>query len=62
MGAIYFVNISHKILIYSKYTYSVTIISRSFMLTIILEYICNMVGHIHSKYRFVNFNVISYII
>jgi hypothetical protein len=62
MGAIYLVNIVYKILIYSKYTYSVTIILRPFMLIIIFEYICNMVVDIHSKYTFVNPNIPNYII
>jgi len=62
MGTIYLVNILHKSLIYSKYTLiSVTIISRPFMLIIILEYTCNMVGHIHSKYTFMNPNTPNYI-
>jgi hypothetical protein len=48
MGTIHFVNILHKILIYSKYTLIIaTIILRPFMLIIILEYACNMVVHIH---------------
>jgi hypothetical protein len=62
MGTIYLVNILRKILIYSKYTLiSVTIISRPFMLIIILEYTCNMVVHIHSKYTFINPNTPYYI-
>jgi hypothetical protein len=62
MGVIYLVNILHKILIYSKYTLiNVTIISRPFMLIIILEYTCNMVIHIYSKYTFINFNTPNYI-
>jgi len=62
MGAIYLVNILCKILIYEKYTLiSVTIISRPFMLIIILEYTCNMVVHIHSKYTFINRNIPNYI-
>jgi hypothetical protein len=61
MGAIYLVNILHIILIYSKYTYSITIILRPFILIIILEYICNMVVHIHLEYMFVNFNIPNYI-
>jgi len=57
MGIIYLTNILHKILIYSKYTlFSVTIISRPFMLTIIFEYTSNMVLHIKSKYTFINPN------
>jgi hypothetical protein len=63
MGKIYIVNILHKILIYSKYTLiNVTIILRSFMLIIILEYTCNMVVHIQSKYTFVNPNTPNYIL
>jgi len=62
MGTIYLTNILHKILIYSKYTlFSVTIISRPFILIIILEYTFNMVVHIYSKYTFINFNTPSYI-
>jgi hypothetical protein len=62
MGTTYLVNILHKILIYSKYTLiNVTIIPRPFMLIIILEYTCNMVVHIHSKYTFINFNTFLYI-
>jgi hypothetical protein len=62
MGTIYLVNILHKIFKYSKYTLiSVTIISRPFMLIIILEYTCNMVVHIHSKYIFINPNTPNYI-
>jgi hypothetical protein len=62
MGTIYLVNILHKILIYSKYTLiNVTIISRPFMLIIILEYTCNMVVHIHSKYTFINPKIPNYI-
>jgi hypothetical protein len=53
MGIIYLANILHKSLIYSKYTlFSVTIISRPFMLIIKLEYTYNMVVHINSKYTF----------
>jgi len=49
MGTIYLVNILHKILIYPKYTLcSVTIISRPFMLIIILEihkiHLCIFIG------------------
>jgi len=64
MGTIYLANILHKILIYSKYTlFSVTIISRPFMLIIImLEYTFNMVVHINSKYTFINHNTPNYII
>jgi len=62
MGIIYLVNILLKILIYSKYTLiSVTIISRPFMLIIIFEYTCNMVVHVHSKYKFINFNTPNYV-
>jgi len=62
MGIIYLVNILHKILIYSKYPLiSVAIISKPFMLIIILEYTCNMVVHIHSKYTFINPNTPNYI-
>jgi len=62
MGTIYLANILHKILIYPKYTlFSVTIISMSFMLTIILEYTSNMVVHINSKYKFTNPNTPNYI-
>jgi len=44
MGTIYLV-------IYSKYkTISVMIISKPFMLIILLEYTCNMVVHIHFKF------------
>jgi len=57
MGTIYLVKILHKILILSKYTLiHVTIILRPFMLIIILEYICNMIVHIHSKYTFISPN------
>jgi hypothetical protein len=62
MGTIYLVNVLHKILIYSKYTLiNVTITSRPIMLIIILEYTCNMVVHIHSKYTFINPNTHNYI-
>jgi hypothetical protein len=45
----------HKILIFSKYTlFSVTIISRPFILIIILDYTSNMVVHINSKYTFIH--------
>jgi hypothetical protein len=54
MGRIYLINILHWISIYSKYTPNVTIILKWFMLIIILEYTCNMVVHVHSKYTFVN--------
>jgi hypothetical protein len=63
MGIIYLVNILHKILMYSKYTLiNLTIISRPFMLIIIFEYTCNMVVHIHSKYKFINLNTPNNII
>jgi hypothetical protein len=63
MGTIYLINILHKILIYSKYTLTnVTIILRPFMVIIFLEYTCNMVVHIHSKYTFINLNTPNYII
>jgi hypothetical protein len=62
MGIIYLTNISHKILIYSKYTlFNVTIISKPFMLIIIFEYTYNMVVHINSKYTFINPNPPNYI-
>jgi len=62
MGTIYLINILHKILIYSKYTLiSVTIILKPFMLIILLEYTCNMVVHIPSKYTFINLNTPDYI-
>jgi len=62
MGTMYLVNILHKILIYSKYTLiNVTIILRLFMLIILLEYTCNMVVQIHSKYIFININIPNYI-
>jgi hypothetical protein len=32
------------------------------MLIIILEYTCNMVVHIHSKYTFINPNTFNYIL
>jgi hypothetical protein len=61
MGIIYLTNILHKILIYSKYkTFNVTIISRPFMLIIVLEYTFNMVVHINSKYTFINPNTPNY--
>jgi hypothetical protein len=45
----------HKIVIYSKYTISVTIILRPFMqIIIIIEYKYKLVIPIHSKYIFVN--------
>jgi hypothetical protein len=62
MGTIYLAKILHKFLIYLKYTlFSVTIISRPFMLIIIFEYKSNMVVHIHSKYTFINLNTPNYI-
>jgi len=61
MGAIYLVNILHKIYKYSKYISKVTIILRPFMIIIILEYMCNMVIHTQSKYTFVNPNIPNYI-
>jgi hypothetical protein len=62
MGTIYLTNILHEILIYSKYALiSVTIISRPFMLIIILVYTCNMVVYIYSKYTFINPNTPNYI-
>jgi len=62
MGIIYLANILHKILIYSKYTlFNVIIISRPFILIIILEYTSNMVVHINSKCTFINFNTPNYI-
>jgi hypothetical protein len=63
MDTIYFANILHKSLIYSKYTlFSVTIILRPFMIIIILEYMYNMVVHINSKYTFKNPNASNYIL
>jgi hypothetical protein len=63
MGTIYLAYILHKILIYPKYTlFNVTIISRPFMLIIIFEYTFNMVVHINSKYTFINFNILTYIL
>jgi hypothetical protein len=62
MGTLYFISILHKILIYSKYTLiNVTLLLRPFMLLIILEYTCNMVVHVHSKYTFINLNTFNYI-
>ncbi len=62
MGIIYLANILHKILIYSKYTlFNVKIISRQFMLIIILEYTFNMVVHINSNYICINPNTLNYI-
>jgi len=62
MGTIYLINILHKKFVYSKYTLiSVTIILRPFMWIIILEYTCNMVVHIHSKYTFITLNTLNYI-
>jgi hypothetical protein len=61
MGIVYLANILHKILIYSKYKiFNVTIISRPFMLIIVLEYTFNMVVHINSKYTFINPNTPNY--
>jgi hypothetical protein len=34
---------------------------RLFMLIILLEYTCNMVVEIHSKYTFININIPNYI-
>jgi hypothetical protein len=63
MGTMYLVNMLNKIVIYSKYTLiSVTILSRSFMVIIILEYTCNMVVHIHAKHTFININTPNYIL
>jgi hypothetical protein len=31
------------------------------MLVILLEYTCNMLVHIHSKYTFINLNTLNYI-
>jgi hypothetical protein len=62
MGIIYLVNTLHKILIYSKYKIiNVTIILKPFILIILLEYTCNMVVHVHSKYIFINLNTPNYI-
>jgi hypothetical protein len=62
MGTIYLVNILNKNLIYSKYTLiNVTIILMPFMLIVLLEYTCNMVVHIHTKYTFISFNTPLYI-
>jgi len=62
MGTIYLVFILHKNLIYSKFTLiNVSIILKPFMLIIILEYTCNMLVHIHSKYTFINPNTPLYI-
>jgi hypothetical protein len=62
MGIIYLANILHKILIYSKYTlFNITIISRPFMVIIILEYTSNVVVHINSKCTFINVNTPNYI-
>ncbi len=62
MGTIYLVNILDKFLIHSKYTLiSVTIILKSFMLIIVLEYTYNMVVHMYSKYTFMNPNTPNYI-
>jgi len=63
MVIIYLSNILHKILIYLKYTlFNVIIISRPFMLIIILEYTSNMIVHINSKYTFINLNTPNYIL
>jgi hypothetical protein len=63
MGIIYLANILHTILIYSTYIlFNVTIISRPFMLIIILEYTSNMVIHIISKNTFINPNTPNYIL
>jgi hypothetical protein len=61
MVTIYLVSILHKKIIYSKYTPNIIIISRPFMLIIILEYTCNIIVHIHSKYTFVNPYIFKYI-
>jgi hypothetical protein len=61
MAIIYLVSILHKIIMYSKYTPNITIISRPFMLIIIFEYTCNIIVRIHSKYTFVNPNIFNYI-
>jgi hypothetical protein len=37
-------------------------ILRPFILTILLEYTCNMVVHIHSKYTFIHPNASNYIL
>jgi hypothetical protein len=48
MCIIYLANILHKILIYSKYTlFSITILSRLFIIIRIFEYKSNMVVHIN---------------
>jgi len=54
MGTIYLTNILHIILIYSIYI--------SFIITIIFEYIFNMIVCIHSKYTLINPNTPNYII
>jgi hypothetical protein len=61
MCTIYLLNILHRFLIYLKYTPSVTIMSRPFMLIIIFEYTYNMVVHIFTKYTFMNNNIPKYI-
>jgi len=63
MGTTYLTNILHKFLIYKIYTlFSVTMISRQFILIIIFEYTSNMVVHINSKYTFINPNTPNYVI
>ncbi len=60
MVTIYLIIILHKI--YSKYILiCVTIILKTFMLIILLEYTCNMLVHIHSKYTFIDLNTPNYI-
>jgi hypothetical protein len=62
MDIIYWINILHKNVIYSKHIlFSVTIISRPFLLIIILESTYNMVVHTNSKYKFINLNTPKYI-
>jgi len=61
MGTIYLTNILHKIWIYSKYRlFNVTIISRPFILIMLIEYTSNMVVRIHSEYKFINPNTSNY--
>jgi hypothetical protein len=63
MGITYLENILHKILIYLKYTlFNVTIITRSFMLIMILEYTFNMIAHIKSKYTLIYCNTPNHIV
>ncbi len=62
MGTIYLVNTLRRTSIYSKHIFNVTIILKPFMLIIKFEYICNLDGHIHSKYLFVNFNMHNFIL